>query len=312
MKIAISIHAPPRGATYVEAPAMPGQRISIHAPPRGATLPVEEQPPGNHISIHAPPRGATHSTMSASIYVFQFQFTPLREGRQILQPDAVEKLIFQFTPLREGRRCRLSSVLVASRISIHAPPRGATCRANVVGKPQKFQFTPLREGRPARPGTADDTRTLFQFTPLREGRHHNPTAPRQDGNFNSRPSARGDKENLLTMALEIISIHAPPRGATQTAPQPTAGQQFQFTPLREGRPSSDAQAPRQRHISIHAPPRGATYVPADRTRSLGRFQFTPLREGRRRAADSPRQGSNFNSRPSARGDTSASAISRSP
>ena len=37
MKIAISIHAPPRGATYVEAPAMPGQRISIHAPPRGAT-----------------------------------------------------------------------------------------------------------------------------------------------------------------------------------------------------------------------------------------------------------------------------------
>ena len=54
-------------------------------------------------------------------------------------------------------------------ISIHAPPRGAThkrvrrCGENV------FQFTPLREGR--RCGIFSTLqRNKFQFTPLREGR----------------------------------------------------------------------------------------------------------------------------------------------
>ena len=56
--------------------------------------------------------------------------------------------------------------------------------------------------------------------------------------FNSRPSARGDMPTKNNRYRKIISIHAPPRGATQ-APTPQLGgiTIFQFTPLREGRPA---------------------------------------------------------------------------
>ena len=100
-------------------------------------------------------------------------------------------------------------------------------------------------------------------------------------NFNSRPSARGDGERIEKRIFELISIHAPPRGATHTR-RPAS-----FPPL----------------ISIHAPPRGATTA-----RGWGKkrwkFQFTPLREGRQRCRSFPASSSHFNSRPSARGDGS--------
>ena len=145
-----------------------------------------------------------------------------------------------------------------------------------------FQFTPLREGRRCivhREGSG----IVFQFTPLREGRprrHGTPRLTRAD--FNSRPSARGDNPDTTTGRDNHISIHAPPRGATQSArrscpackhfnSRPSARgdgvsastmartAKFQFTPLREGRPG------RVRRYDC-----GIT------------FQFTPLREGRRR------------------------------
>ena len=55
-------------------------------------------------------------------------------------------------------------------------------------------------------------------------------------------------------------------------------------------------------ISIHAPPRGATTL-MSRSRTFSLFQFTPLREGRRNREYNCFIGRNFNSRPSARGDT---------
>ena len=54
---------------------------------------------------------------------------------------------------------------------------------------------------------------LFQFTPLREGRH------------------RG----RLREGKMVISIHAPPRGATKVIGEDPGDVVFQFTPLREGR-----------------------------------------------------------------------------
>ena len=54
----------------------------------------------------------------------------------------------------------------------------------------------------------------FQFTPLREGRHPQNRNIIHCGNFNSRPSARGDLHRHLHQHLHRI---------------------FQFTPLREGR-----------------------------------------------------------------------------
>ncbi len=99
----------------------------------------------------------------------------------------------------------------------------------------------------------------------------------------------------------LISIHAPPRGATMKKYREKEGIKFQFTPLREGRPSRRTRQecrlcdfnsrPSARgdskkcdlaldiYISIHAPPRGAT---RDALCCVGgdAFQFTPLREGR--------------------------------
>ena len=187
----ISIHAPPRGATF-PIPAFPKScLISIHAPPRGATCGRPPSPQsGRPISIHAPPRGAT---------LYQRETTPLQVG-------------FQFTPLREGRRPFRGREVLFRRISIHAPPRGATFSAFVQRQKALFQFTPLREGRRA-PCWLRASSTYF----------------------NSRPSARGDQNARKKIRTPLISIHAPPRGATSRFFHAAFAALFQFTPLREGR-----------------------------------------------------------------------------
>ena len=77
----------------------------------------------------------------------------------------------------------------------------------------------------------------FQFTPLREGRRRPAWRTcRNSNDFNSRPSARGDRLNAPRIIRELISIHAPPRGATGEVEKRLAAE----------------------IISIHAPPRGAT------------------------------------------------------
>ena len=122
--------------------------------------------------------------------------------------------------------------------------------------------------------------------------------------FNSRPSARGDRQSASSCATSVI---------------------FQFTPLREGRLFPSRNRPRL-FISIHAPPRGATtaipYADAPRyifqftplregrqivsafSQSCLLFQFTPLREGRPLLSLPRFPPRYFNSRPSARGDES--------
>ena len=124
----------------------------------------------------------------------------------------------------------------------------------------------------------------FQFTPLREGRRFKCSASLRRRYFNSRPSARGDFSAVgFANALRVISIHAPPRGATGGTIHRCIFVQFQFTPLREGRRSGDWQNDHQGKyfnsrpsargdyltidyvsgiipISIHAPPRGATVM----------------------------------------------------
>ena len=215
-----------------------------------------------------------------------FQFTPLREGRHPPSEEAKRPCGFQFTPLREGRRWRgapgiarenfnsrpsargdAGAALLASRgkISIHAPPRGATIRIASKNSFERY--------------------------------------------FNSRPSARGDVPFVQPLQPSDISIHAPPRGATWATGSVQAARHFnsrpsargdadanggiptplvfQFTPLREGRPSGLKIARALAHISIHAPPRGATFT--ESTISCAT--------------------ENFNSRPSARGDGKRYAIS---
>ena len=169
---AISIHAPPRGATLICSfcscvtifqftPLREGRRdimnklleeisISIHAPPRGATRHTHLHFRIGYISIHAPPRGAT-TARGWEKKRWKFQFTPLREGRLFQVFCIPTEEIFQFTPLREGRRAAMADISAIGKISIHAPPRGATqLSATYRRTGALFQFTPLREGRPAR------------------------------------------------------------------------------------------------------------------------------------------------------------------
>ena len=147
--------------------------------------------------------------------------------------------------------------------------------------------------------------------------------------FNSRPSARGDDSGDAVQIYDLISIHAPPRGAT--------GHEERIGGLRDdfnSRPSARGDTLVEKvkklpDISIHAPPRGATHCLCF-LRPQYSFQFTPLREGRpdcagtrrlrkrisihapprgatRFRGGTPQRPSYFNSRPSARGDDAGAA-----
>ena len=165
------------------------------------------------ISIHAPPRGATRQK-HAGRHAAPISIHAPPRGATPKLPPSPPPMRFQFTPLREGRHEIIYGMRQNVFISIHAPPRGATRAPARQAACTLFQFTPLREGRPRRHGTPRLTRA----------------------DFNSRPSARGDNPDTTTGRDNHISIHAPPRGATDIA-----NDWLQET-----------------LISIHAPPRGAT------------------------------------------------------
>ena len=99
----------------------------------------------------------------------------------------------------------------------------------------------------------------------------------------------------------MISIHAPPRGATPPAqPQIRTACVFQFTPLREGRQVYKSHGFGRTYFNSRPSARGDNSLKSEAVNSL--FQFTPLREGRRINANGFRHQLYFNSRPSARGD----------
>ena len=76
-----------------------------------------------------------------------FQFTPLREGRLALHQidDAPGRISIHAPP--RGATAKASGGLDHILISIHAPPRGATSTIRISACAGSFQFTPLREGR---------------------------------------------------------------------------------------------------------------------------------------------------------------------
>jgi len=98
--------------------------------------------------------------------------------------------------------------------------------------------------------------------------------------FNPRPCARDDPDaGGAEPGYHGVSIHAPARGTTIRPDPHVRGNQFQSTPLREGRRTHIRQVPDQVQVSIHAPARGTTC--GDQFIRLQKlFQSTPLREGR--------------------------------
>ena len=158
------------------------------------------------------------------------------------------------------RGATLKAVLkdATGQISIHAPPRGATAWRVWMNYYPTFQFTPLRERR--RIYTRRKRKIVaFQFTPLREGRQPEPAAASRSAS---------------------ISIHAPPRGATQQVGNAGLLIGFQFTPLREGRRASRDTARFQIKFQFTPLREGRQRARKARRHETARFQFTPLREGR--------------------------------
>ena len=169
--------------------------------------------PIQNISIHAPPRGATTRTATS--------------GR----PE-----YFNSRPSARGDKYQTTTEEIYLHFNSRPSARGDYGYGQKRCYDVLFQFTPLREGRlryihycylhiyyfNSRPSARGDV--------LYIGRVPCPC------DFNSRPSARGDSYKLDNAAdEEAISIHAPPRGATCPDRSPRRGQEFQFTPLREGR-----------------------------------------------------------------------------
>ena len=156
-------------------------------------------------------------TVAPAMMMLPFQFTPLREGRPVAAVVDALSVLFQFTPLREGRRCHLRALFKPQSISIHAPPRGATVvhRELIAEQQADFNSRPSARGDPV--SSSFVSGAIFQFTPLREGRRKVRCAPGERMDFNSRPSARGDNCHVSRTKRHIISIHAPPRGATAEA-----------------------------------------------------------------------------------------------
>ena len=209
-----------------------------------------------------------------------FNSRPSARGDKSHAPSLCAVWQFQFTPLREGRLVEICGNGTVPHFNSRPSARGDDCR-NAKLDAEKFQFTPLREGRRRGAGVL-------------AGCTH----------FNSRPSARGDGFGVCDGKGVGISIHAPPRGATEGLDAKKGTDAiFQFTPLREGRQASaeadafslnfnsrpsargdsfmmfisapqydfnsrpsargdeeNSRPTRRRVISIHAPPRGATYT----------------------------------------------------
>ena len=191
-----------------------------------------------------------------------------------------------------------------TRVSIHAPLRGATVHDLQPALGQIVSIhAPLRG---ATSGAAQLFTVCTGFNPRPSARGDEP--PRSTSLavpcFNPRPSARGDRHlRRRGHGSGGVSIHAPLRGATSTVssrartlrrfnPRPSARGDvtspaytgiegwFQSTPLCEGRRQVTEGCVVGCGVSIHAPLRGATRT---RHRQLVR---TPC----------------FNPRPSARGD----------
>ena len=188
----ISIHAPPRGATQATVESSVNLCISIHAPPRGATFPTPGLSDTGKISIHAPPRGATETARQPGHSGGYFNSRPSARGDSTATKSAATPPISIHAPPRGATRVvSCHSVANPIAISIHAPPRGAT----------RLPPAPLRlEHFNSRPSARGDRILVLRVFHIAD--------------FNSRPSARGDQPPLKRQILVVISIHAPPRGAT--------------------------------------------------------------------------------------------------
>jgi len=164
---------------------------------------------------------------------------------------------FQFTRPRGARR---ESPVIddPSRVSIHAPTRGATPPGIKDYRACLFQFTRPRGARPFSCDLSSCSGGCFNSRAHagRDGRPlHPPWPPRR---FNSRAHAGRDPVAHIVPASRIVSIHAPTRGATAARDAPARRCHVSIHAPTRGATKSFAATDKAKSVSIHAPTRGAT------------------------------------------------------
>ena len=209
---------------------------------------------GNQVSIHAPARGATNFLRLCRCYGL-FQSTRPHGARRAASKSANACRCFN-PRARTGRDAIEDGVLIDVSVSIHAPARGATKGEGAFQLDMVFQSTRPHGARPIR--QADSIRLQC---------------------FNPRARTGRDERGRSAPLGVKVSIHAPARGATESASWQLILTVFQSTrphgarPFAQRRPSSvRGFNPRARTgrdaglfclrfpfgVSIHAPARGAT------------------------------------------------------
>jgi len=136
------------------------------------------------------PRGARQRRVDQKCIIPLFQSTRPRGARRTIV-DKFKKIVCFNPRAREGRDVNVYSSLLASKVSIHAPARGATQYGIYIGNMAGFQSTRPRGARPAHPVLQC---AMAGFNPrAREGR---------------------DIYTIFGLCRVYVSIHAPARGAT--------------------------------------------------------------------------------------------------
>ena len=272
--LAVSIHAPTRGATLTAGLAVMFVIKFQSTRPRGA----RPQGRGAHlrahpVSIHAPTRGATYLPSATPVPMRAFQSTRPRGARPAAGFSAGSAgAVFQSTRPRGARPTQGLRPLLHRSVSIHAPTRGATAWHSRPSAPRLFQSTRPRGARlrvvplecavaavsihaPTRGATldmqtAEALEDGFQSTRPRGARPDPARGARRGHGFNPRAHAGRDPPltSNLTRYRQFQSTR--PRGARR----------------RRGRPGCPPG------VSIHAPTRGATRHASD----LGALDFVSI------------------------------------
>ena len=236
--IAISIHAPTRGATpgtklntkwtqfqstlprgerpYIDFTHYKLRCISIHAPARGATGAIQSFLGVIVISIHAPARGATRYMIAGETYPGEFQSTLPRGERLNCMISLPEQIYFNPRSREGSDRAKGAKPWQLADFN----PRSRE-GSDQQGKPQEIRRQSISIHAPARGATAawpQIRRPGQNFNPRsRKGSDIAIQAALQNyEEFQSTlPQGERHKWHFGDSTYFFISIHAPARGATR-------------------------------------------------------------------------------------------------
>ncbi len=256
----VSIHAPARGATWLQDAARVCFWVSIHAPARGATGVRGDMATFSWFQSTRP-HGARHRTIEEGYQSATFQSTRPHGARPSpTSPSSGSNEMFQSTRPHGARRVRSPSRSPSCAVSIHAPARGATDANKALGI-DVTGFNPrARTGRD--PAHQQFVGGIRGFNPrARTGRDlvARPRQGRSKCGFN--PRARTGRDDGCRLGLVggcTVSIHAPARGATASPVCSTYRSSVSIHAPARGATTGEYEEKSYHEVSIHAPARGAT------------------------------------------------------